>query len=181
MKKSAIKLFIIICIIIAVLASCRERIDTGKMLGYQKNSEYDVVFSLGEYKYPMHLSLDNNNEAASGNGRATMTGGVLEGVVFDMQSGVLKMIVDELEYTLDQGDCIPLHALFACFAIKENEFVGVTSENGSSILEARFNGLYDYTVFLNESDFSPIKITAQTDKGICIVEFENKELSEKAE
>ncbi len=181
MKKSVFCFFIINFLIAIMLVSCRAPLQADKMLLYQNESEHDIVLTLGEYKYPMHLSFSAGRENAPRDGRATMAGGVLEGVEFEMQSGALKMQVGELEYMLDKSDCDLLYALFSSFAIKEDEFIGVTSEEGSGILEARFDGLYEYTLFLNESDYTPVKIMAETDAGLCTVEFENKESSQKAE
>ncbi len=182
MKKTVLCVFIIICLVMTMCISCQKGLDTGKMLAYQEGEPtFDIVFSLGEYKYPMHISLSQKNDSFVRDGKAVLSGGVLEGVCFEMKDGELKMLVGDLEYVISEKDSSPLYALFAAFAINEDDFVGVTGKEGIGELEARFNGKFNFMLTMNERDFAPIKVAAETDSGICTITFENTKTSEKAE
>lgn len=182
MKKTVLCVFIIICLVIVMCVSCQKGLDTGKMLAYEDvESTFDIVFSTGGYDYPMNISLSPKNGSFVRDGTAVISGGVLEGVSFEMKNSELKMLVGDLEYVLSEKDSETLYMLFASFAISEDDFTGVTSKEESEELEARFNGKYNFTLTMNKSDFAPIKIAADTKAGECTITFENTEIKEKAE
>lgn len=180
MKKTVLCSLIVLCLSLIMCVSCQKGPDVEKMLAYEDSeSEYDINFSVGEYEYPMQIKLSGSNDNYVRDGRAEIAGGVLDKVAFEMKDGALKMIVSDLEYTLSEKDCLPVYALFSSFAIKEDDFISVTSEEASDEMKARFGGKYEHILIFNEKDFSPVKVETQTENGVCTVVFENTGTSEK--
>ena len=185
MKRHLLKGFFLIVSVICMLAlstSCSEKLDAGKMLGYQSGTpEYNVTFCVSGEEYPMHLTLDSPDESdgACRDGMAEITGGVLDGVCFVMKGGALKMLVGELEYPLDEDDSSALYLLFGAFGINKDDFVGAT-EDTEGILAARFNGKYEFTLMLDGETFKPLKAEAECTTGICTLVFGAEGTVEKA-
>ncbi|MBQ7822302.1 MAG: hypothetical protein IJ391_08485 [Clostridia bacterium] len=174
MKRHILKTVLaLLCVTLLVFAvSCKEKLDVGKMLGYQSGTpEYDLILRVGDAVYPMHITLKGEGEQSVRDGSAAITGGVLDGVGFEMTGGKLKMTVGELEYMLEKKDSSPLYFLFEAFALKEDGFIGATEETGSGVLVAHFDGGEELTLTLSADTYEPIMIESLCETGVCSVDF----------
>ena len=99
-----------------------------------------------------------------------ISGGALDGMLFEMQNGELKMKTGDFECTLTEDDSPALYALFGGFAIEPSEFVGVT-EDTDGVLCASFGGKYKYTLMTDSETKSPLEINVRADGGEYKIKF----------
>ena len=179
MKKiAAIALTLIIFCsgMIFVLTSCSQKVDVESLLEYEQGTPaYSTELSLGEYSYDINLSLGTNTgEYAVRDGQALISGGALDGMLFEMKNGELKMKTSGFECILTEKDSPALYALFSGFAIEPNEFIGVT-EDVDGVMTASFDGKYKYTVSTKKDTKCPIEISVRTDSGEYKIKFKKTE------
>lgn len=151
MKKRLFYAFIFIsCIaVITFTPSCAKKLDVKGMLSYQSAMRQEISLVLGEHSYPISLTLSDTSQDNVRDGLALITGGELKDIKFEMSQSVLIMNVHETEYMLSQSDCPSVYMLFSAFAIDEDDFIGVTRENGSNEMKARFKNNEEYTLTLD--------------------------------
>ncbi len=165
---------IILCsgVVFALTSCSQNKVDIESLLGYaQGTPAYSVELGLGEYSYGINVSLGSNTgEYAVRDGQALISGGVLDGMLFEMQNGELKMKTGDFECTLTEGDSPALYALFGGFAIEPSEFIGVT-EDTDGVLCASFGGKYKYTLMTDTETKSPLEINVRVDGGEYRIKF----------
>ncbi len=179
MKKiAAIALTVIIFCsgIIFALTSCSQKIDVESLLEYEQGTPaYSTEFTLGEYSYGINVSLGpNTGEYAVRDGQALITGGALDGMLFEMQNGELKMKTSGFECVLTEKDSPALYALFGGFAVEPSEFIGVT-EDTDGIMTASFGGKYKYILSIDKKTNLPLEISVKTDSGEYKIKFKTTE------
>lgn len=159
-----------VCAVVLLSMSCAEKTDVRKLLSYEAGKpEYDISFCIGDAEYPMHIALEESCDATTyRSGSATLTDGILSGVVFDMKEEKLDMRVGELIYPLTQGDASALYSLFAVFALDENDLIGATTEDDGTIV-ARFEDENNITVIFSADTFIPLR--AEIGEKSCTIVF----------
>ncbi len=169
----ALTLIILCSGIVFALTSCSQsRIDVESLLGYQKGTPaYTTELTLGEYSYGINVSLGTNTgEYAVRDGQALISGGALDGMLFEMQNGALKMKTGDFECVLTEEDSPALYALFGGFAVEPSEFTGVT-EDVDGVFTANFGGKYKYTLLIDKETNLPLEIRVKTDGGEYKIKF----------
>lgn len=169
----ALTLIIVCSGTIFTLTSCSQSgVDVESLLEYQNGTPaYTAELTLGEYSYGINVSLGTNTgEYAVRDGQALISGGALDGMLFEMQNGELKMKTGDFECTLTEEDSPALYALFGGFAVEPSEFVGVT-EDTDGVLSASFGGKYKYALSINKETNRPFEISVKTDSGEYKIKF----------
>ena len=155
------------------LTSCsHNKVDVPALLSYSEGTPaYSLELSLGEYTYGINVSLGSNTgEYAVRDGQALISGGALDGMLFEMQSGELKMRTGEFECVLTEKDSPALYALFGGFAVEPSEFIGVT-EDAEGVMTANFGGKYKYTLQIDKETGRPFEIDVKTNDGEYKIKF----------
>ena len=162
--------------IIFALTSCTQKVDVESLLEYEAGEPaYSTELLLGEYSYKINVSLGTNTgEYAVRDGRALVADGVLDGMLFEMKNGELKMKTDAFECALTEKDSPALYALFSAFAVEPGGFTGVT-EDTDGILTASFGGKHKYVLTVDEKTNLPLEIKVATDSGEYIIKFRETE------
>lgn len=173
MKKRLFYALVFIPFILALIftPSCSKKLDVDKMLSYQSASRQDISLTLGEHTYPISLTLSDSSLDKLRDGVALITGGELEGIRFEMSQGSLKMTVHETEYLLGRNDCPSMYMLFGAFALTKDDFLGVTRENGSDVMKARFKNTEELTLTLDAESFEIKSIEAKCEDTDLKINF----------
>lgn len=185
MKKYAVCVMITAFVLVGVMflfVSCSEdKIDAEEILAYQSKTSYNgIAFCVGKSEYNINIALGAlTGEHFVRDADILFDKGTLDGMVFTVRDGELRLKASDFEMELSEKDSPSLYALVSAFSIEPSDFVGVTkSTEYDGMLSARFNGRYNYELTLKEIGSTPEIIKIKSEDDTYTVKFKTAETKE---